>query len=77
MVLKFLEKIWFFKIIRFFLELLPVEVLPLLGLLEEFSLLPWLDDFSTLSLELLLLLLFKLFLEFSKLSLVFIIGTYS
>ncbi|WCM70850.1 hypothetical protein LZD60_04980 [Clostridium perfringens] len=52
-------------------------MLPLLGLLEEFTLFPWLEGFSTLLLELLLLLLPELFLGFSKFPLVFILGTYS
>ena len=46
-------------------------------ILEEFTLFPWLEGFSTLLLELLLLLLPELFLGFSKFPLVFILGTYS
>lgn len=64
----------FSEVLGFSVELLPVEVLPLLGLLEEFTLFPWLEGFSTL---LLLLLLPELFLGFSKFPLVFILGTYS
>ena len=68
----------FSEVLGFSVELLPVEVLPLLGLLEEFTLFPWLEGFSTLLLlELLLLLLPELFLGFSKFPLVFILGTYS